>query len=151
MYQSRNRYLSGGYTLLEALYQLVVFILLTQIIIFIFIWINKQNQTFMTDENIPWEIFVNDLKKYLTNIENITVENNDTRLNINYRDSSSSIQISPINNVIRKQVNHTGHVPMLIGIKNLKFTLVENELTITVTLLNGEVKERSFFVQTRKE
>lgn len=151
MYQSRKRYLSGGYTLLEALYHLVVFILLTQIIILIFLWMNKQNQTFMINESIPWEIFVNDFQKYLTNVENLTVENNGTRLNIKYKDSSSTIQISPINNVIRKQVNHTGHVPMLIGIKNLKFTLVENELSITVTLLNGEVKERTFFVQIRKK
>lgn len=146
MYQVRWRTIlnSNGYTLLEALFQIFVFLLFSQFITFFFIWINQLNSTLFTNENSAWELFVYDFQNYLSDIEEITVSANEVELRM--VNSSEQIQINKHNEVIRKQVNHQGHVPLLIGVRYTHFSLVNNELTITVEFLNGLKKERTFFV-----
>ncbi len=147
MFQSRRCHIKNGYTLLEALYHLVVFILFSQFIILVFIWIQKQNDTYLTSEHLTWELFVNDFQNYLVNVKDIEVTGYEDKIEITYIDNTNSIQIGQLNEVIRKQVRHVGNVPMLIGIQNLKFDLQGNELKMIVRYPNGLVKERTFFVQ----
>lgn len=147
MFQSRGHLIKNGYTLLEALYHLVVFILFTQLIILLFVWIQKQNYTYLTDVHTTWELFVNDFQQYLEHVKEIEVTGTEDKLEISYIDGRDSIQISQLRDVIRKQVRNVGNVPLLIGIQKLKFEIQEPELKVMVKYPNGIVKERSFFVQ----
>jgi len=151
MFQSRRRPIKNGYTLLEALYHLVVFILFSQLIVLILVWIQKQNNTYLTDIHTTWELFVTDFQQYLEQIEEIKVTGNEDKIEITYIGDRDSIQISQLSDVIRKQVRNVGNVPMLIGIQRLKFEFQEPELKVMVKYPNGIVKERSFFVQIHEE
>ncbi|KGR78457.1 competence type IV pilus minor pilin ComGF [Ureibacillus manganicus] len=147
MFHSKWAHLERGYTILEALYQLVVFLLFSQLIIIIFLWIQKQNDIYLTAEHTMWEIFINDFQNYLVNIKEIKVTGHQDKIELTYIDDSASIQIGQLTDVIRKQVRHLGNVPMLIGIQNLKFEIQGNDLKMIVRFPDGKVKERTFFVQ----
>lgn len=151
MFHSRRDHIEGGFTLLDALYHLVVFILFSQLIIYIFIWIQKQNDIYLTDRHTTWELFVYDFQSYLVNVEEIKVTGYEDIVEITYKDGSNSIQIGQLKDVIRKQVDYVGNVPMLIGIQNLRFNLVGNDLKMTVKYPSGVIKERTFFVQLYSE
>ncbi len=150
MFYSRRQYLEKGYTLLDALYHLIVFLLFSHLILLILVWIQKQNETYLTNENVTWEIFVNDFQQYLENVKEIEVVGYNDKIDISYVDTEETIQIGQLKEVIRKQVSYVGNVPMLIGIQNLRFELVENKLKMNVKFPNGIVKERVFIVQLHK-
>ncbi|HWL22894.1 MAG TPA: competence type IV pilus minor pilin ComGF [Ureibacillus sp.] len=151
MFYGRRGLIKNGYTLLDALYHLVVFILFSQLLIMVFIWIQKQNDTFLTDEQIKWELFVNDFQSYLENVKDIKVSGYDDKIEITYFNVKDSVQIGQLRDVIRKQVDFAGNVQMLIGIQNLKFELLDQMLSMTVKFPSGLVKERTFFVQIHQE
>ncbi|SOC36204.1 competence type IV pilus minor pilin ComGF [Ureibacillus acetophenoni] len=151
MFHSKGSHIKNGFTLLDALYHLVVFILLSQLIILIFIWIQKQNNIYLTNEDTTWELFVNDFQSYLVNVKDIKVTGYEDVIEITYNDGNPSVQIGQLKDVIRKQVDYVGNVPMLIGIQNLKYDLYENYLKIIVKYPNDVVKERTFFVQLYPE
>lgn len=148
MYQSRrgSTLNSNGYTLLEALFQLVVLVLFAQFLVFIFVWISGQNH-FLANENVAWEVFINDFQQYLNNVEEISKLDRNGGIAIKQTHSKNTYQISQSSDVVRLQINNTGNIPMLIGVKKSTFSISENDLTINVELQNGSVKERTFFVQ----
>lgn len=57
-----------GYTLLEALFQLVVFVLVMQLVVLIMLWYAEMKTTVISDEQSKWELFVYDLNSYFENI-----------------------------------------------------------------------------------
>nr|WP_106779857.1 competence type IV pilus minor pilin ComGF [Lysinibacillus timonensis] len=136
-----------GYTLPEALFQLVVFYLLAQLLIVIYFWLDKLNDSYFMNEEIAWEIFVNDFQNYLNNVVTIQVTGYNDKVELEYANSTRKIQIGQSKDIIRKQVDNVGNVPMFIGIQNLKFELHNHELHMTVRFQNGRLKERTFFVQ----
>lgn len=153
MYRSRrnNKLNEHGYTLLEALFHFVVFLLLTQFIVLLISGINQRNSTFFENKQIQWEMFVSDFRKNLNDIEEITVTDDAKEIIISKRNEEEKIQINQYNGVIRKQVNRKGHVPLLIGIKKVNFSFEQSELKINVEFINGLKKERTFFVQLYEE
>lgn len=152
MYRSKwSRKLNeDGYTLLEALFHFVVFLLLAQFIVLLMMWMNQLNGMYNENEQIAWEMFVNDFSRNLTNIEDIVVDDSG-EIVISRKNQKGKIQINQYKEVLRKQVDGTGYVPLLIGIKKVDFSFEQNELKIAVEFLTGMKKERTFFVQLYKE
>ncbi|MBD8026082.1 ComGF family competence protein [Ureibacillus sp. Re31] len=150
MYRTTKRiFLSNkGFTLLEALFQFIVFMLLANIFIMFVLWLNQMNKTLMTNENVAWELFVQDVQQLFTNIREITVKDEYGQVEIAYVDSLERKQINRTGDVIRLQTNDKGYVPLLIGIRKVQFHLQDEFLTIIVEFQDGEVRERTFFVQT---
>lgn len=149
MYRAKRRKLlnNKGFTLLEALFQFVVFILLVTILMMVVLWLNQMNQSLLTDENVTWELFVQDVQQLFSNVDKITVKEKYEQIEIAYVDSVDRKQIDRYGDVIRLQTNDKGYVPLLIGIQKVQFGLEGDFLTIYVEFRNGVVKERTFFVQ----
>lgn len=151
MYRSkwRNTLSAGGYTFVEALFQVVVFILFAQFISYFFIWNSQFNETFTTTEELNWELFIHDIERYFINVMEITVE--EQSIVVQQSEEEKKIVINKINDVIRMQKDDKGNVPLLIGIRDVQFIYIGNTLTILVEFQNGLKKERTIFVETSKE
>lgn len=132
-----------GYTLLEALFQLVVFVLIAYLVVFIMLWFAEMKTTVLSDEQSKWELFVYDLNMYVNDISSFTIRKDQKRITFQVADTIHNIDC--YSNIIRDQVNG-GHVPMLIGINKCQFKYEENMLTVAVELPSGSKKERTFYV-----
>lgn len=132
-----------GYTLLEALFQLVVYVLIAHLAVFIMLWFAEMKTTVLSDEQSKWELFVYDLNLYFNDISSFTIRNDQKRITFQTADTIHNIDC--YSNIIRDQVNG-GHVPMLIGINQCRFIYEEDMVTVAVELPSGIKKERSFYV-----
>ena len=149
MYQSKgNCYINNkGYTLLEALFQFIVFTLLSHLFLFMMLWIHQMNDSLFVNEHVAWEMFVQDVQQYFINVDELSTSSVYKRVTIQSINASEKKQIEFYGDVIRLQTNDKGHVPLLIGVKNVDFKLHDHSLTISVLFHNGIEKERTFFVQ----
>ncbi|MEK9198660.1 competence type IV pilus minor pilin ComGF [Ureibacillus sp. FSL E2-3493] len=149
MYRAKRRNLlnNKGFTLLEALFQFVVFILLAAILMMVVSWLNQMNQSLLTDDDVTWELFVQDVQQLFSNVDEITVKEKSEQIEIAYVDSVDRKQIDRYGDVIRLKTNDKGYVPLLIGIQKVQFRLQGDFLTIYVEFQDSVVKERTFFVQ----
>jgi len=136
----------NGFTLLEALLHLVTFLMFMSFIGFFYSWINQLNISIFTKEHVSWEMFTYDFKNYFDNISEIAIDHGGTGIELTYVNSDDKVQINQSNEVLRKQVERKGHVPMLVGVKNVEFNLEQGFVEIRVEFLNGLKKERTFFV-----
>lgn len=151
MYRSkwRNTLSSGGFTFIEALFQVVVFILFAQFISYFFIWNSQFNESITTTEEVNWELFIYDIERYFINVMEITVE--EQKIVVQQSEEEREIVISVISDIIRMQKDNKGNIPLLIGISDVQFMYIGNTLTISVEFLNGIKKERTIFVETSEE
>ncbi|QPQ35151.1 MULTISPECIES: competence type IV pilus minor pilin ComGF [unclassified Lysinibacillus] len=132
-----------GYTLLEALFQLIVFVLVCHLFLLVILWAANMKTTMLTDEQSKWELFVFDMNMHLANASSITIRRDQRRITL--QASNTLHHFDCYRNMIREQVNG-GHVPMLIGINKCQFDLNDNELTIAVEFPSGLKKERTYYV-----
>ncbi|MFC9539039.1 competence type IV pilus minor pilin ComGF [Lysinibacillus sp. NPDC056959] len=132
-----------GYTLLEAMFQLVVFVLIAHLVVFIMLWFAEMKTTMLSDEQSKWELFVYDLNMYLNDISSLTIRKDQKRITFQAADTIHNIDC--YSNIIRDQVNG-GHVPMLVGITKCQFRYEKDMLTVAVELPSGSKKERTFYV-----
>lgn len=131
-----------GYTLIESLFQLIIFTVFAHLIVSFFLWkepIDRQYGNLSTSE---WELFAANMQKELTQVSQFSINANQkgfviqtTRGRINFDQSS---------NVIRKRVIGQGHVPFLTKVSTATFTQSGTALFVEVTLLDGTRKERDF-------
>lgn len=150
MHQSKWRIVqnSRGYTLLEALFSFTVFVLLSQIVLLVFFWIQQMNNTFSTNEQVAWELFVQEVQQSFTNVQELKVSNDSKTIEVFYSKPEDTKKINRSGDVLRLIINNEGNIPLLIGIKNVSFDRDGPFLTISVIFQNGVEKERRFFVQT---
>ncbi|MGY4796448.1 competence type IV pilus minor pilin ComGF [Lysinibacillus fusiformis] len=132
-----------GYTLLEAMFQLVVFVLISHLFVLMMLWFAEMRSTMLTDEQTKWELFVSDLNRSLKDISTFSVREDQKRMT--FQTANTLHHIDCYSNIIREQVNG-GHVPMLIGINKCYFNYSENMLTVAVEMASGIQKERTFYV-----
>ncbi|MED3660743.1 competence type IV pilus minor pilin ComGF [Ureibacillus sp. FSL K6-8385] len=137
-----------GFTLIEALLQLLVFGLFVQMVLAFYFLIQQWNQVFFTDEHIKWEMFIQDFQQYLTGVEELYTAGDSLYIE---ESPTKIIKVNKISDVIRLQINDRGYVPLLIGIRNAKFSVSDDRVTIKVEFLNGMEKERTLFVQYAEE
>ncbi|MFJ8236984.1 competence type IV pilus minor pilin ComGF [Ureibacillus sp. NPDC094379] len=148
MYQSWRiiKLNQNGFTLLEALIHLVIFFMFTFFIGLFYSWTNQLNISIFTKEHLSWEMFTYDFENYFNDISEITINEDGKGIEITYMNAENKVQINQSNEVLRKQVEGRGHVPMLVGVKNVEFNLEQGFVEIRVEFLNGLKKERTFFV-----
>ena len=114
---------SGGFTFVEALFQVVVFILFAQFIFYFFIWNGQFNETFISTEEANWELFIQDIERYFVNVIEISVEEHE--IVFRRANEEKKIVINTISDVLRMQKDDKGNVPLLIGISDVDFIIVE--------------------------
>lgn len=138
---------SNGFTFLESLFHLIVLIMFSHFFGFAYLWFHDIDSKLDSNE-LTWELFVYELQQYIDKSDEIEVTSK--TLYLYDKKLNATTQISRYGNMIRKQVDNLGHVPLFIGVKQVSFAKNEHNVTISVELEDGEKKERSFFAKQIK-
>lgn len=134
----------AGYTLLEAILQIVVFALFAQLFVLFFYWKAPIERQYQTRSQIQWEMFAADFQKEIALAELIEV----TRAGegIRFVTERGTIRIEEKNEVIRKTIDGAGHVPLMTEIMQTNFSLTYPTLHLEVVMQDGTEMERDFIV-----
>lgn len=134
----------NGYTLIEGIIQLSVFILLSQIFAMTIVWLHKIEGDVINPTETDWALFVQDVETYLNDVENIVKQSEG--VGVRFQKEGEEYDIELYQNLIRKQKNRLGHEPMLLRVKSLSVTVEGRVLQLSVEFLDGIQKERTFYV-----
>lgn len=142
----RNRHIrdEGGYTLLETIFQVMIFIMFAQLFLLFFYWKAPIERQYMNRSAVQWEMFAADIQDELINLSSIEM----LRMGegIRFQTDRGIITIEERNQVIRKTVGGQGHIPFLTEVASAMFKLEEPTLYVKITMLDGTQKERDFTI-----
>ena len=139
----------SGYTLLESILHLAVFMVFAQVLGGTMWWLTKTEETITDTTEIEWALFIQYVESYLNDLESITV--NASNSGIVFKKNSINYKIEFYHNLIRKQKNGEGHEQMLFNVKSLFVKKDEDALRFKVKFLNSVEKEHIFYVTYRTE
>ncbi|MFC5603540.1 competence type IV pilus minor pilin ComGF [Sporosarcina koreensis] len=138
-----------GYTLLEALFQLLIMGIFVQFLLLFFYWkqpIERQLQDYYATE---WELFAIDLQALLVDVEDFRVLMGDRA--ILFTTERGKIEVGQSGYVIRKMTNSKGYIPLFTNVSSVIFVHEGHELKVEARMLNGRKRERSFAIGFRQE
>ncbi|ETT82241.1 competence type IV pilus minor pilin ComGF [Viridibacillus sp. FSL R5-0477] len=140
----------SGYTLADALLQLMVLILFSQLFMIFYPWYEESNRSFHQRQEIEWELFTYDLQSYLLDIKTIGIGAN---ANLHIGKDNRSLAINRSSAVVRMQKEGQGSEPMLMNVYEIQFFIDVNRTTLTTKVLftNGLRKEKDFVISYVKE
>ena len=133
-----------GYTLIESLFQLIIFVVFLQLLVLFFLWKAPIERSYTHMSNTEWEMFAADLQKDLERVYEFEVHIGGH--GIHFRSDRGLIDIEHGNSVIRKRVYDHGHIPLLTNVYSADFRLRGTVLFVDVMLLDGTQKERDFAI-----
>lgn len=134
----------NGYTLIESLFQLIIFATFVQLFLLFFYWKAPIERHYSDTTSSAWEMFAVDLQDELTNVQKIEGRRNAT--GIQFVTERGRINIEQNNTVIRKTIDGLGHIPLLTAVSSAEFKLNDTTLFVAATMLDGTRKERDFEV-----
>lgn len=140
----------SGYTLVDALLQLMVLLLFSQLFTLFYPWYEESYRTFHQRQEIEWELFTYDFQSYLLDIKTIGIGSN---ANLYLGKNNRSIAINRSSAVVRMQKEGQGNEPMLMNVYEIQFFIDANRTTLTTKILftNGLRKEKDFAITYVKE
>ncbi|OMP67689.1 competence type IV pilus minor pilin ComGF [Domibacillus epiphyticus] len=136
MFQS-NR----GFTLIEALIALIVFLACAASFPLLYDAAYRAIETSKAEKNMEWEIFVVQLRNEMQMSKNWHVSGG----KLYYGEADALTSISQYQDKLRRQINGRGHEVMLQHIKTAVFSFEGGKLYIHATFQNGEEEEASFY------
>lgn len=135
---------SGGYTLVDAILQLAVLLLFSQLILFYSVWFKQVEKTYFQSEAIDWQMFSMDLEGNISAVSSMNEQANQT--GIRFEVNGVEYDVECYSSVVRKQKNRLGHEVMLTGVKSCKFEVIEDRVIVNVEFSNGRKEERTYEV-----
>ena len=146
MYYFRRH--ESGFTLIEALFQLLFVVIFANLIVFLIAQFFEL--TSIKDKRIEadWEICVTDINRYFTFDSFIKLS--DDGLTVSVTKNDELFEIRFLNRTLWRR-DKRGNETLLAGLKDAKFSLNGNELLLTATLENDVKKERIFIVAQSPE
>ena len=139
----------GGFTFIEALFQLIVFTIFAQIIVLVFMWFNQFQTIDKMKDHINWELFVFDINNYLLNASEFSIYPSGVgfKVTADLYDVEKEYIIGKSSSYIRKTVASSGgYELMLVGVETAHFSLNGGKMILRVTMENGIERERTFIV-----
>lgn len=133
-----------GYTLIEAIFQLSILLMISQLILFYTVWFNQLEKHFFNSKIIDWEMFSLDMESIVSDVTHIEEQMNHTGIRFLKDGSEYDIECYP--SLIRKQKNRLGHEPMLTEVKSCKIQVLQDQVMIYVEFENGRKEERTYEV-----
>lgn len=151
LYLSRLNW-NGGFTLVESLMHLVMFLIFAQLIFLLFIYLYERLNIYPKVEEFEWNFFVLDLNYYFDRSTVIRVGLNEkNRPIIVFSDpnnnTSSTNYILFESNYIYKSSPLGGLEYLLTYVKNARFELQGDVLKVIVEMESGKRKEKEFIVE----
>lgn len=150
----------SGFTLPEALLQLVIFLLVMSSIPQIYTWYSKISESFLGTQTIAYELFLNEFRNDLLNVIEIgTPTNNSVEILVKNNESGGSgnnyyyrYNYRFSNKRISKSYDTSnGMNIMLTGLKKATFQLNDEKLTLNTEFKNHMRKERIIVVPQKEE
>lgn len=132
-----------GYTLLEGILHLAVFMLFAQVLVATMWWLTNTEASVTDSTEIEWALFIQYVDSYLTEVDSVEIENLN---NLTIRNDKTTYKVGLYKNLVRKQKNGDGHEQMLVNVESLFVTMEDKLLQIKVNFLNGIEKEHAFYV-----
>jgi competence protein ComGF len=141
---------SGGYTLINALYNLAVLIIMSQILILIFI-IYFQNINLQDDrDEMEWQLFVKDLNIYFERSHSVYIDN--LGKTVYFMDPMARNKIEYKIQIRDRHITRAsivgGHEIILPYILHARFYLNDGILRVEAIMKSGKIREREFVVAT---
>lgn len=133
-----------GYTLFEAILQVVIFALFAQLFVLFFYWKGPIEQRYKNRSTIAWEMFALDLQEEIRSTYSIEIIRGGEGIRL--QTNQGIIAIEEKNKVIRKSVGGLGHVPFITEVDRTNFTLDGAVLHVEVVMEDGSEMERDFIV-----
>ena len=145
----RNLLNENGCTFVEAILQLTVLLLFSQLLLLYSVWFKHVEKHIFQSEAMEWELFSSEIEHTVYNVKAIQEQINQT--GIRYQKDGAEYDIECYPSLIRKQRNRSGHEPMLTGVKMCKLQVVGSQIYIEVEFENGRREERSYEVYVSPE
>ncbi|MHC8516959.1 competence type IV pilus minor pilin ComGF [Sporosarcina sp. ITBMC105] len=139
----------SGYSLIESIFQLVIFCIFVHFIVLFFLWKTPVESKMADYYAIEWELFAIELQEMLAEVSTFNVLVGDR--DIVFKTNRGDIEIGQRGAVIRKTVNQQGYVPMYTNVAQVIFSRHDEELHMEVTMLDGRIRERRFAIGLRQE
>jgi competence protein ComGF len=134
----------SGYTLLEGIFHLAVFMLFAQVLAGAMWWLTLTEANVTDTTEIDWALFIQYVDSYLNEVDSIEVHENSRGITI--RKGKTNYKVESYKNLVRKQKNLDGHEQMLLNVKSLFVEKEGNSLRMKVNFLNDVEKEYVFYV-----
>lgn len=134
----------SGYTLLEGILHLAVFMLFAQVVAGTMWWMTNAEANVTDTTETEWALFIQYADSYLTEVDSIAVHDNSKGITI--EKNEMKYKLESYQNVIRKTKNMDGHEHMLVNIESFFVEVIGNSLRIRVVFLNDLEKEHVFYV-----
>ncbi|MFF5995398.1 hypothetical protein AAGS61_11725 [Lysinibacillus sp. KU-BSD001] len=145
MYQigRNNRRSEDGFTFIEALLHLLLFVVFAHLIYFLVMEFNELSGMQQKRIEADWEIGVTDISHYLPYDSVVTVSTDGLTVNVTTPHHTYNLRF--LNNTLWKR-QKSGNETLLTGVKNATFFLDDNKLVLKAQLESGVEKERIFIV-----
>ncbi len=140
----RHLLTARGYTFVDAILQLSVLLLFSQLILFYSVWFKQVERHFFYAEPIDWEMFSLDIESQVSSVTTIEEQLNGT--GIRFVKNGEEFDIECYSSLIRKQKNRLGHEPMLTEVSSCKLQIIGDQVIIQVVFINGRKEERTYEV-----
>ncbi|MET1014476.1 MAG: competence type IV pilus minor pilin ComGF [Paenisporosarcina sp.] len=131
-----------GYTLIDALAQLMILLLFSNILFFYSVWLKDSERHLTQTETIEWELFSLEIIPYLIDLQDVEEHSNGSGIRILRNGEEYDIEFTGA--IIRKQKNRLGNEPMLLHITNSHFQLNGTKLKVAIVFDSGLKKERVY-------
>ena len=144
---------SDGYTLINALYNLAVFIIMSKILTIMFI-VYFQNVSLIDDrDEMEWQLFVKDLNIYFERSHSVYIDN--LGKTVYFMDPMARNKIEYKIQIRDQHIARAsiigGHEIILPYVSHARFYLKNGILRIEAIMRSGEIREREFVVATYKK
>ncbi|WP_062355909.1 competence type IV pilus minor pilin ComGF [Bacillus kwashiorkori] len=144
IFVNRWKLTDDGFTLLEMLLSLSIFILITMFITIALpllkYYANSEEITFQ----MQWEIFLNQAKIELRSSERVLI-NRKNQLEI-YNKKGEIITYEKYKDQLRRRVNQAGHESLLYRVRSIKFDLFDKGVVITAQYEQGKIYQAQIFL-----
>ncbi|QUW22260.1 ComGF family competence protein [Sporosarcina sp. Marseille-Q4063] len=134
----------NGYTFIESLFQLIVFVTFAHLFVLFFLWKAPIEQQYTNMSDGAWELFALDLQASIVDVKEFNVHLGGR--GIRFITDRGQIDIGQSNSMIRKTIDGQGHVPFLTNVYSVYFTVNDPVVSVTVTMHDGTRKERDFAI-----
>ncbi len=144
MYRNYLKVSNDGYTLMNSLLQLTIFLLSSQLFLLSILYIYRTEDWLTDVTETDWALFLQQTDSYLSNVDSLTLQKSPP--GIRYKIKNEEFDIELYSNMIRKQKNRLGHEPMLMNVSTLDIIGNGQSITFQVKFSNGMEKEHTFYV-----
>ncbi|MBM7650463.1 competence protein ComGF [Bacillus ectoiniformans] len=129
-----------GFTLLEALLVLLIFLSVAALFPMLFREIDQVNQQLQPERKAEWELFVVQLRREL----GFSTDWSATEGKLTFSHETENVMIEKYQQHLRRRVNGTGHELILLNIQSVRFFWEGKVLIMQAEFMNGEKEEASF-------